>query len=44
LSAQLDGPKKIGMNARGNDDRKLALNILHWLSGLLPGACPKLPR
>ncbi len=38
LSAQLDGPKKIGMNARGNDDRKLALNILHWLSGLLPGA------
>jgi hypothetical protein len=38
LSAQLDGPKKIGMNARGNDDRQFALNILHWLSGMLPGS------
>jgi len=26
---------KIGMNAPGNDDRQLALNVLHWLSGLL---------
>jgi len=36
LSAQLDGKRKVGMNLAGNDDRKLALNILHWLSGLLP--------
>jgi hypothetical protein len=42
LSAQIiryTDPKpqdaKIGMNTTGNDDRKLALNILHWLSGLL---------
>jgi hypothetical protein len=33
LTALLDGPDKIGMNRRGNDNRKLALNILHWLSG-----------
>jgi hypothetical protein len=26
---------KIGMNAPGNDDRQFALNVLHWLSGLL---------
>jgi hypothetical protein len=26
---------KIGMNTSGNDDRQFALNILHWLSGLL---------
>jgi hypothetical protein len=26
---------KIGMNVPGNDDRQLALNVLHWLSGLL---------
>ena len=26
---------KIGMNVLGNDDRQLALNVLHWLSGLL---------
>jgi hypothetical protein len=38
LTALLDGKKKIGMNAQGNDDRKLALNVFHWLSGLLPGA------
>jgi hypothetical protein len=38
LSAQLDGSKKIGMNAGGNDDRQLALNIVHWLSGLIPRA------
>ena len=36
LSAQLDGKRKVGMNLNGNDDRKLALNILHWLSGILP--------
>jgi hypothetical protein len=38
LSAQLVGSKKIGMNAGGNDDRQLALNIVHWLSGLIPRA------
>ncbi len=26
---------KMGMNVSGNDDRQFALNILHWLSGLL---------
>jgi hypothetical protein len=45
LSAQritLDGPdgKKqtyaMGMNYHGSDDRQFALNIMHWLSGLLP--------
>jgi hypothetical protein len=35
LTAQRDGERRIGMNAKGNDDRKLALNTLHWLSGLL---------
>ena len=38
LSAQLNGPKRLpmGMNARGNDNRQFALNIMHWLSNL-PG-------
>lgn len=27
---------QMGMNAPGSDDRQFALNILHWLSGLLP--------
>lgn len=37
LSAQLTGPggMKFGMNRPGIDNRQLALNILHWLSGLL---------
>ena len=26
---------KMGMNVSGNDDRQLALNVMHWLSGLL---------
>ena len=26
---------KISMNSPGNDDRQLALNLLHWLSGPL---------
>jgi hypothetical protein len=26
---------KIGMNTSGNDDRQFALNLVHWLSGLL---------
>jgi len=28
---------KIGMNTDGNDDRQFALNVFHWLSGLLNG-------
>ena len=36
LTALIVQEKKVGMNARGNDDRQLALNVLHWLSGLLP--------
>lgn len=37
LSAQLAGPNqmKFGMNRAGIDNRQLALNIMHWLSGLL---------
>jgi hypothetical protein len=37
LSAQMTGPAgtKFGMNRSGIDNRQLALNIVHWLSGLL---------
>jgi hypothetical protein len=37
LSAQLGGPNHVpfGMNRPGIDNRQLALNIVHWLSGLL---------
>jgi hypothetical protein len=37
LSAQIAGPMKrrMGMNVPGSDNRQLALNIMHWLSGLL---------
>lgn len=37
LTAQLDGKTKkpFGMNVPGIDNRQLALNIMHWLSGLL---------
>jgi hypothetical protein len=38
LSAQIiTGPNEIkfGMNRPGSDNRQLALNIMHWLSGLL---------
>ena len=36
LSAQLAGPNgnPFGMNRPGIDNRQLALNIMHWLSGL----------
>ncbi len=35
LTAQLDGNgHPFGMNVPGNDDRRLALNIMHWLSRL----------
>jgi hypothetical protein len=38
MSAQVVGqpPRKMGMNVPGSDNRQLALNILHWLSGVLP--------
>jgi hypothetical protein len=35
LSAQLVGTEKFGMNVPGIDNRQMALNIMHWLSGLL---------
>lgn len=37
LSAQIAGPDKkaFGMNRPGIDNRQLALNIMHWLAGLL---------
>jgi hypothetical protein len=37
LSAQITGPQRVpfGMNRPGIDNRQLALNIMHWLSGLL---------
>ena len=37
LSAQIAGPQKsqMGMNVPGSDNRQLALNIMHWLSGIL---------
>jgi hypothetical protein len=37
LSAQLAGPNKMpfGMNRSGIDNKQMALNIMHWLSGLL---------
>lgn len=37
LSAQVTGPNQMrfGMNQPGIDNRQLALNIVHWLSGLL---------
>jgi hypothetical protein len=37
LSAQVAGPEnfKMGMNVPGNDNRQFALNVMHWLSGLL---------
>ncbi len=37
LSAQLAGPQKMkfGMNKPGLDNRQLALNLMHWLSGLI---------
>lgn len=36
LTAQLDDKKRpFGMNCPGIDNKQLALNIMHWLSGLL---------
>lgn len=38
LSAQVAGPRRrpMGMNAPGIDNRQFALNLMHWLSRLLP--------
>ena len=37
LSAQFGrAGRPFGMNDPGNDNRQLALNIMHWLSGLIP--------
>ena len=37
FSAQVDALGiKMGMNKPGNDDRQLALNVVHWLSRALP--------
>jgi hypothetical protein len=37
LSAQfMQGNIPFGMNAQDNDNRQLSLNIMHWLSGLIP--------
>ena len=37
LSAQIAGPDKhmMGMNVPGNDNKQYALNLMHWLSGIL---------
>jgi hypothetical protein len=37
LSAQMAGPnkEKMGMNAPGIDNRQYAINVMHWLSGVL---------
>ena len=37
LSAQISGSEKrqMGMNVPGNDNRQYALNLMHWLSGIL---------
>jgi hypothetical protein len=37
LSAQVSGQekRKVGMNGPGNDNKQYALNLMHWLSGLL---------
>lgn len=36
LTAQISGDgEKFGMNVPGNDDRQFALNVMHWLSGIL---------
>ena len=36
LSAQYVGTTPVGMNVEGTDNRQLSLNIMHWLSGLIP--------
>ncbi|MGP0069235.1 MAG: hypothetical protein ACLQGP_37250 [Isosphaeraceae bacterium] len=36
LTAQYMGSVPVGMNVEGTDNRQLSLNIMHWLSGLIP--------
>lgn len=42
LSAQVYGnpPEPMGMNVPGCDNRKLAINVMHWLSGILKNSNP----
>jgi hypothetical protein len=39
IATLVDGDRKFdmkfGMNVEGTDDRQFALNVVHWLSGLL---------
>ena len=35
LTAQIVRQERFGMQVSGNDNRQLALNIMHWLSGVL---------
>jgi hypothetical protein len=45
LSAQTAGGSKFGMNVPGLDNRQMAINIMHWLSGVLePRATQNAPR
>lgn len=43
LTAQLAGRDRIpfGMNIAGLHNRQFALNIMHWLTGVLEPALPK---
>ncbi len=43
LSAQIDPGGRFGMNDPGNDNRQLALNVMHWLSRALPADPPASP-
>ena len=42
LTAQVTGPQRnpMGMNLPGTDNRQFALNLMHWLSKLLPTTSP----
>jgi S1-C subfamily serine protease len=42
LTAQVAGPQRdpMGMNLPGTDNRQFALNLMHWLSKLLPATSP----
>jgi hypothetical protein len=45
LSAQfMHGGIPFGMNVEGTDNRQLSLNIMHWLSGLIPVDRRNAPR
>jgi hypothetical protein len=45
LSAQFDQVgKPFGMNVAGIDNRQLSLNIMHWLSGLIPAHTRSMAR